>query len=628
MSQISDPNAKVERVDMQSLDVAEHRRQELLRLFPEVRTEGSKIDFDRLKLTLGEAIDIGKERYGLTWPGKADCIRTIQTPSTATLRPVREESVNFDTTENLIIEGDNLEVLKLLQKAYLGKIKMIYIDPPYNTGNDFIYPDNYTESLQTYLQYTGQVDAEGKKFSTNTDADGRFHSKWLNMMYPRLFLAKNLLHEQGLIFVTVDDTEVSTLRLIMNDIFGEEHFVASIAWEKRYTRSNNARLFYSLKDFVIVYRKSDALQVLREGRTAKSDAIYDNPDNDPRGPWTTSSYVNPATKEERPNLVYAIENPFTKAKVEHPTHAWKHSLAAHQRHVEDNRLWWGKAGEAKYPRLKVFLADAQSGLVPIDIWNHKETGTTDEGGMEIKELFGEAVFDNPKPTKLIRRMLKLATAPDEGAIVLDFFAGSGSTAAAVLSQNAEDDGNRRFILVQLPEPTSRQDFETISRITRERVKRTAQKLSRDGNTLLDTDRREPDSGFRALSLDASNLLYWDAHTAATSKDIEQQLSLHVHHLRPGRSDDDLLFEVLLREGFPPTIHSTTVEVGAHRAESLADGALIICLSRNPDFEAIRAIADRGPERVVCLDEGFAGNDQLKANASQLFKAKGIVFRTV
>ncbi|MEX5215517.1 MAG: site-specific DNA-methyltransferase [Nitrospiraceae bacterium] len=262
-----------EKLNLRSHDIAEDKRQELLRLFPEIRTEGGKIDFERLKLALGESVDVGKERYGMTWPGKAECFKAIQTPSLGTLRPCPEESVNFDTTENLIIEGDNLEVLKLLQKSYLGKVKMIYIDPPYNTGNDFIYPDNYTESLQTYLECTGQVDAQGKKFSTNTEADGRFHSKWLNMMYPRLYLARNLLREDGVIFITVDDTEAANLRQLMNEIFGEENLLAAIAWEKRYTRSNNAKLFYSLKDTILTYRKSDAVATVRETRSEESKSI-------------------------------------------------------------------------------------------------------------------------------------------------------------------------------------------------------------------------------------------------------------------------------------------------------------------------------------------------------------------
>lgn len=383
-----------EKLDLTSHNLPADKAAELLRLFPEIRTEGGQIDFDKLKLVLGQSIDIGRERYGMNWPGKGDCFKTIQTPSMGTLLPVPAESVDFDTTENLIIEGDNLEALKLLQKAYLGKMKMIYIDPPYNTGNDFIYPDNYTESLQTYLEYTEQVDAEGRKFGTNTEDNGRFHSRWLNMMYPRLYLARNLLRDDGIIFISIDDGEVKNLRTLGDEIFGEENFLATIAWEKRYTRSNNAKLFYSLKDSIVVYRKSDSTSFLREPRNEKSDSLYDNPDDDPRGPWSTSSYVNPATKEERKNLVYVIENPTTKEKIEHPTHAWKYEYTEHLRHVKENRLWWGQKGDAKYPRLKLFLSEQSEGLVPIDLWSYETSGTTDEGGLQVKELFQEAVFQS------------------------------------------------------------------------------------------------------------------------------------------------------------------------------------------------------------------------------------------
>lgn len=299
--------AEPETLDLRSHDLTEEKRQELLRLFPEIRTEGDKIDFERLKLALGESVDVGKERYGMNWPGKADCFKTIQTPSLATLLPCPEESVNFDTTENLIIEGDNLEVLKLLQKSYLGKVKMIYIDPPYNTGNDFIYPDNYTESLQTYLQYTGQVDAEGKKFGTNTETDGRFHSKWLNMMYPRLYLARNLLREDGVIFISIDDNEVDNLNKLCCEIFGEENFIATIIWQKKYSTKADSKHFSESHDFIAVFaRDLNALEILGLERTDEQEAIYQNPDDDPRGPWTSDNLLR---TEARDYAIYEVVGP-------------------------------------------------------------------------------------------------------------------------------------------------------------------------------------------------------------------------------------------------------------------------------------------------------------------------------
>lgn len=619
-----------EKLDLRSHDIAAERIAELLRLFPEIRTEAGKLDFERLRLALGESVDVGKERYGMNWPGKADCFKTIQTPSVATLRPCPEESVNWDTTENLIIEGDNLEVLKLLQKSYLGKVKMIYIDPPYNTGNDFIYPDNYSESLQTYLEYTGQVDSEGRKFGTNTDADGRFHSKWMNMMYPRLYLARNLLRDDGIIFISVDDTEAANLRQVMNEVFGEDNFLAAIAWEKRYTRSNNAKLFYSLKDTILTYRKSDSVTTVRETRSESSKSIYGNPDDDPRGPWTSSSYVNPATKQERPNLVYPIKNPHTCEMVEHPTHAWKYETAEHERHVRENRLWWGQKGDAKYPRLKNFLGEMGEGVVPTDVWDYESSGTTDEGGLEVKSLFGEAVFDNPKPTKLIRRMLSLATSNSDNDLVLDFFAGSGSTGHAVVDQNELDGGNRRFILVQLPEPTDRQDYSTIAKLCEERVRRVIKKLADEEAGKLDMqDDAMLDRGFRVYSLSESNFTEWDARVEPDAEALQKQMELHIEHIRDGRTADDILYELLLKSGFSLTTPVEKKTLAGKTVHSVAGGVLMICLERELTLELIRAIADAKPERVVLLDAGFAKNDQLKANAVQTFRTKGVTsFKTV
>jgi len=630
MTQGSDPNTDVERVDLQSLDVAEQKRQELLHLFPEVRTEGGKIDFDRLKLTLGAAVDVGKERYGLTWPGKAECFRTIQTPSTATLRPMREESVNFDTTENLIIEGDNLEVLKLLQKAYLGKVTMIYIDPPYNTGNDFIYPDNYTESLQTYLEYTGQVDAEGKKFSTNTEADGRFHSKWLNMMYPRLHLARNLLRDDGIMFVSIDDGELVNLRRILDEILGEENFVAQIIWQKVYSPKNSARHFSADHDYIVAYaRNADEWRPQLLERTAAMEARYTNPDNDARGPWkpgdlSARNYYSEGT--------YPIVCPSGR-RIEGPPAGsyWRYSEARFKQLDAEGRVWWGADGN-NVPAIKRFLSEVKQGKVPQTLWTYSEVGHTQDAKKELLEAVGfessDNVIDSVKPTGLLKRMLQVATEANDNDVVLDFFGGTGTTGQAVCEQNAADGGNRRFVLVQLPEPLAvpESKLKTIADVTRARVRNTGARLTERQSGELGMS-APTDVGFRALSLSESNLLAW-GNNASTTNELEQQLSLHVHHLREGRTPDDLLFEILLKEGFEPTTRSDSVEVATQMAQSLAEGALIINLSRKLDLGVIRAIADRGPQRVVCLDEGFAGNDQLKVNAAQIFKAKGIVFRTV
>ena len=643
MSQESDPNTDVERVDRQSLDVAEQKRLELLRLFPEVRTEGGKIDFDRLKLTLGAAVD-GKERYGLTWPGKAECFRTIQTPSTATLRPMRQESVNFDTTENMIIEGDNLEVLKLLQKAYLGKVKMIFIDPPYNTGNDFIYPDNYTESLQTYLEYTGQVDAEGKKFSTNTDTDGRFHSKWLTMMYPRLYLARNLLRDDGVIFISIDDNEVVNLRKICDEIFGEENFIGLFVINASPSAIDYGHIA-KMHDYALFYARS--IDDTETVPLAEQDKEFKYEDE--TGPFNIYPLYNgnvAFNPKTRPNLYYPfylnpsskIGEAFYELALE-PRSGWVQVYPVVSRKDSIQRVWrWGKELSRQHLNKEIVGYKTEDGEYRV-VQKSRHTGkvirslqldkdvSTRRGTAEVEQLLGSKAFPFPKPTELIRRFVSVST--DTDGIVLDFFSGSGTTAHAVMKQNAQDGGKRRFILVQLPERTVHKDLPTIADIARERVRRVIKQLDETDAGRLDLGApNAQDRGFRSFRLAESSFAQWDSMTPTDSTALGEQLQLHVDNLRSGRSDDDLLYEILLREGFPLTTPCETVPISTREAQSLADGALIICLSRNLDLEAIRAIADRGPQRVVCLDDGFAGSDQLKANAAQIFKAKGIVFRTV
>ena len=347
-----------EKLDLRSHDIVGDKMRELLRLFPEVRTEGGKIDFERLKLALGETVDVGKERYGMNWPGKADCFKTIQAPSLGTLRPCPEESVAWDTTENLIIEGDNLEVLKLLQKSYLGKVKMIYIDPPYNTGNDFIYPDNYTESLQTYLEYTGQVDAEGKKFRTNTDTDGRFHSKWLNMMYPRLYVARDLLTEDGVIFISCDDHELENLRRLCNEVFGEEGFIGILIWRAR--NFADARPMRGLSvdhEYIVTYGSGNASRLTGKRR---DETKYANPDNDQRGPWTSCSLLGKATKKQRPNLHYDVVHPISgEVFPDPPETGWICRPETFKKKIDEGRILWPRKPGGR-PREKVFLRELES----------------------------------------------------------------------------------------------------------------------------------------------------------------------------------------------------------------------------------------------------------------------------
>ncbi len=628
-----------EKLDLTSMDLSEEKREELLRLFPEARTEGGKIDFDRLKLALGEVVDAGRERYGMHWPGKADCFKTIQAPSMATLRPCPEESVNWESTENLIIEGDNLEVLKVLQKPYLGRVKMIYIDPPYNTGNDFIYPDNYSESLQTYLEYTGQVDAQGRKFGTNADTDGRFHSKWMNMMYPRLYLAKNLLRDDGAIFVTIDDDEAPNLRILLNQVFGEENFVACICWQKKQSPQRDATYFSDMHDYVMVYAKKakqgkqddSGWEINLLQRNSKQESRYKNPDNDPRGPWASVDCTINKTADERPNLFYEIKNPFTGEAISPSRQrTWAFEPIKMKELIEDGRIWWGES-RRNFPRVKAFLSEVQQGVVPSTLWLRSEYGDNQEAAREIKAIFNETygVFDTPKPTRLVEGMLAVATKADsaEPEIVLDFFAGSGTTAHAVLDQNKLDGGTRKFILVQLPEPTGRTDFPTISEITKERVRRViknfeTEDLPEDGE-FVRTETATTDLGFRVFKLADSNFKPWDAEVPHESGALAQQLDLYIDHIKDGRSNEDLLFEILLKRGFPLTTPVEALAIAGKEVYGVAENLMLVCLERDLSLELIRAMADFKPECVVCLDEGFAGNDQLKTNAVQIFKTKGV-----
>lgn len=613
-----------EKLELTSANMIEEQKAKLRALFPEVVTECGKIDFDRLRLTLGESVDTGKERYGMNWPGKAECFKTIQKPSVATLVPAREESVNFDTTENLIIEGDNLEVLKLLQKAYLGKVKMIYIDPPYNTGNDFIYPDNYTESLDTYLRYTGQVDAEGRKFSTNTEADGRFHSKWLNMMYSRLFLARNLLREDGVIFISISDHEAVALRFLMNEIFGEENFSAQLVWKSRKYPDSRAKTGVSTDhEYILLFTRSER-GILRG--IERDEEKFSNPDNDPRGPWMSRSLLGLATREQRPNLHYTITDPATGRTYDPPADTgWRYSSDRMKKLIETSSVLFPTKSDGR-PREKKFRSDLQNEFVafPSIIGDVFTSG----GTTEIRELFGSEVFDFSKPSELLIRFIKQGT--EKEGIVFDFFAGSGTTAQAVLEMNKHDGGDRKFVLVQLPEPTESTDFPTIAEITKERVRRAIKKLNGEDATKLPLEEgAKPDRGFKVFKLQTSNFKAWNSELPKDDEELVKQLQLHVDHLVPGRGQEDVLYELLLKSGFPLTTKVESITLAGKTVFSVADGAMLICLEKQLTPDVIKAMADKKPERVVCLDEGFAGNDQLKTNAVQTMKAKGVTkFQTV
>ncbi|PZO58671.1 MAG: site-specific DNA-methyltransferase [Phormidesmis priestleyi] len=595
-----------ERLDIDSLDIAGDNRAKLKALFPSVFAETrdeqgelvESIDFEKLKAELGSFSDVfenRRDRYGMDWPGKKDCIKLVQQPATGTLKPCREESVNFDSTENLFIEGDNLEVLKLLQKSYYGKVKMIYIDPPYNTGKEFIYPDHYAETLETYLAYAGLVDDEGKKFSTNTANEGRFHTRWLNMMYPRLYLARNLLREDGCIFISIDDHEVVNLRNICSEIFGEENFVANIVWQKKYSVSNDDPGIAAMHDHILVFQKSSFFKRNLFPRTQKQSTRYKNVDNDERGAWASGEYVSSKSRLERPTLWYSIRHPKTGKEVWPDENAvWRYSKEKHLLMESENRLYWGPDGNYEIPRLKRFLAEIKDGVVPSTWWSFNNFGHNDEGQKETGDLLGKKIFSTPKPLRLLKKIIALASSDSD--IVLDFFAGSGATAHATIALNVEDKTNRKFIMVQLPEPCDKKSealkagYETITDIGVERVRRAIKNIeaerenqTRESEEIISVLTRplsQIDLGFKVLKLDRSNFKPWDG--------------------------------------------------------SNPDGALLICLENEITRDLIDAIAAADPLQFLCLDKAFNGNDQLKANAVQAFnslnqsrdKAIPIIFKTV
>lgn len=552
--------------------------------------------------------------------------------------------MNFDTTENLIIEGDNLEVLKLLQKSYLGKVKMIYIDPPYITGNDFIYPDNYAESLQTYLAYTGQVDAAGKKFGTNTEADGRFHSKWLNMMYPRLYLARNLLREDGVIFISIDDAEVDNLRKLCAEVFGEDNFLAVLVRRRRLATGMRDTPLSPDHEYVMSFaRNAASVQLFGFARRE-----HDFPFTDTKGRYRSTDLTVGMTREMRPNQFFSLKNARTGREYWPPEErVWRFEPATMAMHVEDENIIWpddNPSGRMSRPRFKTRFdgnaADAKRN--PISTWINLRSDTSDndeeltqltaglnqEATKELRDLFGEQILEYPKPVSFVKGLCAIGSADED--IVMDFFAGSGTTVHAVLDLNKQDGGNRKFILVQLPERTDRKDYPTIADICKERVRRVIKKLNNEEAGKLDLEQaKDQDRGFRVFKLAESNFTPWDAEAPKDAESLAKQLELHIRHIRDGRTEQDLLFELLLKSGFPLTTPIQTLMLEGQPVHSVADGAMLICLERELTLELIRAMAGKKPERVVCLDAGFAGNDQLKANAVQIFKTKGVTsFKTV
>ena len=567
-----------------SPDVVAANVRELARLFPDAVAEG-KVDFDALRELLGDAVDDGDEKYGLSWHGKRHARQLALRRSTATLRPCPEESVDWDSTQNMMIEGDNLEVLKLLQRSYTNQVKLIYIDPPYNTGKDFVYRDNHRDGITNYLKITGQLDGNGDKVCSNTDASGRFHTNWLNMMYPRLKAARVLLRQDGFLFMTVDDVEVHHLRQIADEVFGEENFVANVVWEKKYTRSNDAQFFSDNHDHVLIFarNRSDSNLSL-QGRTADQEKAYSNPDDHPKGPWKATPLHAKSGGNSSP---YTFRTGVTWAP---PPGTYRRFSDQSMKEMEEgNEIWFGADGLAT-PSRKTFLSEAKPGVSPVTIWPHKEVGHNHEANNELKLLLSQGVFSNPKPTRLIQRMIELAAgSPEDPSIVLDFFAGSGTTGHAVMKHNFADGGCHRYILVQFPEAVDSGSRElkattayltglnkplNIAEITKERL--------RKASLQFDSSISAMDTGFRVFKLDSSNIRAWEPDKS----DFKQSVIDYVDHIKPDRSEDDLFYELLLKLGYDLCAPMEQRIIAGKRVNAVAGGALVACMAESIKKEEV------------------------------------------
>ena len=576
------------------------------------------VDFDMLRQELSSEVVEGKdERYQFVWPDKKKAILLANAPVNATLRPCEEESEDFANTQNLYIEGDNLDVLKCLKETYLGKVKMIYIDPPYNTGNDFVYNDDFAESVEDYLANSGQYDEQGNRLVANTESNGRFHTDWLNMMYPRLKVARDLLSDDGVIFISIDDNEVENLRRICNEVFGENNFIANLIWQKKFSRANDAKYFSTMHDHILCVAKNSILnnpngwEIGLLPRGEELPAGYGNPDNDPRGPWTS---VILSAKSGSPSLVYEIETPSGRKCMPPSGRYWSCNRETLKRWIDENRIWFGSDGDGT-PRKKTFLSEVQPGLRPNTILFQDEVGNNQEAKQETKSLFdGLGVFDGPKPVRLLKTLITIANLKDD-SVVLDFFSGSATTAHAIMQMNAEDNGKRKYILVQLPEETDNESvarengYNTICDIGKERIRRAAKRIKEETGADIDY-------GFRVLKLDSTNME--DVYYAPA--DVNQdQMSLFAENVKYGRTGKDLLFQAMLELGATLDSKIEETKINGKIIYNVADGYLVACFDTEVTDDVVKAIAQMQPLYAVLRDSSLA-DDSTATNFEQIFKS--------
>lgn len=614
----------MKKLDMHTPDLTALNIAKLAELFPNCITEASDvngrlkkiIDFDQLRQELSHSIIEGpQERYQLNWPGKREALLTANAPIAKTLRPCREESLEFGITKNLFIEGDNLDALKLLQETYLNKVKMIYIDPPYNTGNDFLYTDDFSENTDDFLKRSNQKDEEGNRLVANTESNGRFHSDWLSMMYPRLKLARNLLREDGIIFISIDDGEVANLRTICDEIFGRDNFLANIVWQKKYAATNDSKGFSNLHDHVIVYQKSKSFERFLLPRTDEMNKPYKNDDGDGRGLWRSDNLL---VRSFSQSGVYPIINANTGEEFIPPEGScWRASKSTMSTWLKENRIYFGKDGKGA-PQLKRYLTEVQQGRIPTTWWTFEEVGHNDAANKELKELFNmKAPFDTPKPSSLIRQMLRISTAKQD--LILDFFSGSATTAHAVMQLNAEDGGNRKFIMVQLPELCNEKSdafkagYRTIAEIGKERIRRAGKKIKAEHADKADI--KQLDIGFRVLKVDSSNMkeVYY-------TPDAVQQSDLInlVDNVRADRTAEDLLFQTLLDCGIDLSLPICEESVAGKTIFFVDGTVLAACFDLGINEALVKQLAARQPERMVFRDAGFE-SDSMRINVEQIFK---------